>query len=127
MRNTNRLPVERPGSNADFYPFGGFLRSEVEVMNADERHAGETAKTGGARALAGVAERGAVAYLTRWTGADGRDELRVHANEYRARGYAEEVNGITANYGLRRKVYVYCLFPVGCVADAGTFEERGIA
>lgn len=96
-------------------------------MIADKRHAGETAKTGGARALAGVAERGAVAYLTRWTGADGRDELKVHANEHRARGYAEEVHGITANYGLRRKVYVYRLFPVGCVAEAGTFEERGIA
>ena len=57
MRNANILPVERPGSNADYHPFGGLLRSEVIVMNARNETRTPTAipngNQGGARALAG--------------------------------------------------------------------------
>ena len=104
------------------------MHSEIEAMIAKKRHAGETAKMGGARALAGIERRGAVAYLTRWTGGLGGDELKVHANADRARGYAEEISAFAAGYGARADVRIYALSLVGCVSFPGVIEaERGIA
>ncbi len=58
---------------------------------------------------------GAVAYLTRWTDIHGQDDLKIHANAYRARGYAEEITTLAARCRVFAKVRIYALSLVGCV------------
>ena len=58
---------------------------------------------------------GAVAYLTRWTDRHGQDALKIHANEHRARGYAEEIAALAAMCGTFADVRIYALSFVGCV------------
>ena len=58
---------------------------------------------------------GAVAYLTRWTDIRGLDDLKIHANEYKARGYAGEIVALAARCRVFAKVRIYALSPVGCV------------
>lgn len=58
---------------------------------------------------------GAVAYLTRWTDSRGRDAMKIHANAYRARGYAAEIAALSARCRVFAKVRIYAISLVGCV------------